>query len=203
MDKVQRVNQKHYDTHASSWANSKTHSFYSEKEFRKFVVHLKGKATVLDIGCGHGRDVPLFLGIGRKVSYEGLDISKKMLAIAKSHYPQLKFYQGNLLEQKSLPKKKYEGFWAAATLQHIPEKDWDVMLTNISSIMKRGAIGYFSLPDDRPNPVSKKDPRHFTLLSEKQVRSMLKEKGWKIVKKGTLPATRGTTLWRWYIVVLS
>jgi len=202
MDKIQQVNRDYYDKNAEKWAAAKTHSFYSEVEFRRFVHHTKSGATILDIGCGYGRDVPLFLGIGRKLKYEGLDISKSILNIAKSRFPQLKFYKGNLVEKKTLPKEKYGGFWSAATFQHIPEKDWSVMLENLESILNKDAIGYFSLPGDRPNPASAEDSRHFTVLTDRKVRDILDIHKWKVLETGTLPATRGTAVWRWYIVRL-
>lgn len=200
MDKIQKINRDYYDKNAAQWAMAKTHSFYSEKEFRKFVSFAKTGAKIIDIGCGHGRGVPLFLGIGRKLKYKGLDISKKFLKIARSRYPQLKFYQGNLLEKKTLPKKKYGGFWAAATLQHVPEKDWPTMFDNIESILNKRAAGYFSLPDDRPDRLPAEDPRYFTVLPTSQIKKILAKRGWKILATGILPATRGTTIWRWYIV---
>lgn len=199
MDKVQKINKAYYERGAAQWAALKTHSFYSEKEFRIFEKYLKKGDRVLDIGCGHGRDVPLFLGIGRKLAYEGFDISVKFVETARSRYPQLRFYTGNILERKTLPRKKYDGFWAAASLQHIPHEDWPLMLENIEYLMRKGAVGYFSLPNDRSNTASKKDARHFTLLKAAEVRKIMKERGWKLLKTGKLPATRDTATWRWYI----
>lgn len=201
MDKTQKINRDYYNKNADEWAANKTHTFYAETQFRKFVPYLKKGSKVLDIGCGFGREIPLFLGIGRKLRYEGLDISPKFLHIAKSRYPQLKFHQGNLLELKTLPRK-YDGFWAASTLQHIPEKDWSKMLENLEKITKKGAVGYFSLPEDRPNPASDRDPRHFTLLTKTHVQRIFTERGWKLLEKSILPGTRGTTVWRGYIYKL-
>jgi SAM-dependent methyltransferase len=199
MDSVQQTNRNFYNRNAKRWSKDKNDPFYAERAFRIFLKIIK-KGTVLDIGCAQGRDIPLFLGQGRSLNYEGLDISKNLLSIARSRYPHIKFYNSNILDRKTLPHNKYDGFWAVSTLQHIPEAQWDEMLRNISSIMKKGAIGLFSIPDDRPNPSSKEDPRHFSLISDARVRSLLREKGWRVIKKGTLPPTRSTTVWRWYIV---
>lgn len=201
LGKTQRVNKEYYDKNAENLVSNKIHTFYAESAFRAFVKHLHKRDKVLDIGCGHGREVPLFLGIGHEVKYEGLDISEKFIEIAKSRYPQLKFHLGNLLDAETLPSG-FDGFWAASTLQHIPAKNWPIMLENLERIMNSSAVGYFSVPNDRPNPVSEKDPRHFTLLNDKQVRQMLEEHYWKIVETGELPATRSTDVWRWYICKL-
>jgi len=64
--------------------NNFTPPFPETKEFSLFVKYLKPGAVILDVGCGYGRDVPLFLGIGRKLKYEGLDISRKFIKIASA-----------------------------------------------------------------------------------------------------------------------
>ena len=198
MDKVQKVNQKYYNANAKRWAEIKTHSFYSEKEFKKFVTYFKNGAKILDVGCGYGRDVPLFLGIGRKLKYEGFDISEKFLDIAEARYPQLKFHCGNLLQIETLPEG-FDGIWAAAVLQHVPEKDWSVMLDNLEKILNKRGVIYFTLPEDRPNPASKEDPRHFSLFTKAKVHTIIKDRKWTLMEEGILPATRGTSKWRWYI----
>jgi len=47
----------------------------------KIKPHLKGK-SVLDLGCGQGRFVPIFKGM----DYLGIDISKDMIKRAKKKY---------------------------------------------------------------------------------------------------------------------
>ena len=201
MDKIQAVNKQYYEENAVRWADEKTHSFYAEESFRVFEAILSPEDRILDVGCGYGRDVPLFLGIGRKLIYEGLDISQKFINIASSRYPQLKFRVGNILDLDSLPKG-FDGFWAASSLQHIPEANWPRMLDNLESIIKPGGIGYFTLPEDRPNPASAEDPRHFTIISDQETKEIFDKRGWKLLHTGELSNTRQTTSWRWYIYQL-
>lgn len=202
MDKVQRINRDYYNSNAERWIEQKTHAFYAEKEFRKFVRYFEKDSVILDVGCGYGRDVPLFLGIGHELKYEGLDLSERFIEIASSRYPQLPFYVGNILEKKTLPTKKYDGVWAAAALQHIPAADWELMLCNLESLLKKEAVCYFTLPEDRPNPASEEDPRHFTLFSDAEMKRILTSRGWSVLEVGELPATRFSSAWRWYICKL-
>jgi SAM-dependent methyltransferase len=192
MDDIQRVNKSFYNRNAREWSSTKTASFYLEQQYRHFFRLLKGGSSILDIGCGCGRDIPLFLGIGRVFSYEGLDISAGMLRIASARYPQLKFYRGNLLERKQLPQKRFAGFWSAAVFQHIPEKDWPAMLRNVNSIMKPNAVGFFTLPANRSKHASGEDTRHFTIMPDGRLRALLVGANWVVIKKGHLPATRRT-----------
>ncbi len=203
MDKIQKINRDYYDKSAKQWASVKTDPFFWEKEFRLFIAALKPRAKVLDIGCGPGRDAPLFLGIGRRHRFEGFDISRQFLKIAQARFPQLPFQYGNLLEPHTLPKKKYDAFWAASVLQHIPKENWSEMLNNIEHMMRAGGIGFFNLPVDRPNLASAEDPRYFSIFAHDEIKKLLSERGWKVLKTGKSPASRGSTAWSWYICRLS
>lgn len=62
---------EYYNKNAEKWAEKKFHSFYHEKEFRMFCSYFNTGDRILDIGCANGIHVPLFLGIGRDIKYEG------------------------------------------------------------------------------------------------------------------------------------
>lgn len=194
---------QYYEKNYQKWTERKTNSFYHEKAFVSFCSFLKEKDRVIDIGCAWGIHIPLFLGIGRKLKYEGIDIARSFLNIARRRYPQLTFYQADISDIKTLPKKKYEGFWAGAVLMHVPMDRWGEMFENIETITKKGGIGYLSLPTEHPSGESAEvDQRHFTLLSEGEQRKLIKDRGWKILKKGTMDGFSKENIWRWYIVQL-
>src|SRR5437879_5199966 len=99
----QEINKKYYNENAKYWTAAKTNSFFHERSFPIFCRYLAKGSKILDIGCANGIVVPLFLGIGRKfnLKYEGLDISAKFLEVAKTRYPRLKFYEADILNDKS------------------------------------------------------------------------------------------------------
>lgn len=192
---------RYYEKHADLWTARKTHSFHHEKQFRQFVSLLPKRASVIDIGCAAGIHVPLFLGIGRFLRYHGIDVSKKFLSTATQRYPQLTFTHADITDRKSLPRKKFDGFFAAAVLMHTPLQDWPCMFENIASITKPGAIGYITLPIEHPSGENATtDPRHFTLLTPREQQKHITEHGWTILHKGTLDGFTKKGVWRWYIV---
>jgi SAM-dependent methyltransferase len=201
MDATRKTNADYYNQNADVWAAKKTNSFYHEEGFRKFHSLLRDDDSVIDIGCAYGIHVPLFLGIGRNLSYEGFDISEKMVEIARSHYPQLPFSVADILDKESLPQKKFQAFWAGAVLMHIPEEQWKEMLTNIEVMSQPSAIGYLTLPDARPNEASEKDQRHFSLIPQEKLEDILKERGWKFLERGSFPDDP-RDIWHWYLVQL-
>lgn len=141
------------------------------------------------------------LGIGSNLNYEGFDISEKMIEIAQDRYPQLTFSVADILASNTLPKKKFEGFWAGAILMHVPEEQWEEMLINIENLSTSGAIGYFTMPDSRPNEASETDQRYFTIMTEEHLRETLGKRGWKILQKGNFPQD-ARDIWHWYLVQL-
>lgn len=201
MDEPRRINIDYYNSNAVRWAAKKTNSFYHEEGFRKFVNLLDDNDSVVDIGCAYGIHVPLFLGIGRKIQYEGFDISEKMVELARSRYPQLDFSVADILEKSTLPQKKFNGFWAGAVLMHIPKNQWDIMLSNITDLVREGGYGYFTLPRNRPNEVSETDQRYFSIFERGELETYLDRHRWNILEMGSFPMDTGS-LWDWYLVEL-
>ena len=194
---------KYYDKNAHLWYERKTNSFHHQKSFAFFAAQLPKNTTVLDIGCAAGIHVPLFLGIGRHLKYTGIDISNSFLKVARARYPQLTFLQADILDETSLPPKKFGAFWAGAVLMHIPYEDWEHMFTNIEQHMKPAALGFITLPMTHPSGErAHEDPRHFTILTAKEQRQEIQKRGWSIIKSGTIDGTNVKAVWKWYIVTL-
>ncbi len=198
-----RDTRAYYEKHADIWARTHADSFHDEKEFRVLMQYLPPKASVIDIGCASGTLVPLFLGIGRGLKYHGIDIAKKFIKIAMQRYPQLSFTEGNIADYSTLPKKKFDAFLARSIIMHLPFSEWDTACGNIEKITKPGAHGYLVLPEQRPPSITpQNDPRHFTLLSEKEQIAYMKNRGWKILKKFKHAAGPYKAQWIGYIVQL-
>lgn len=203
MPKNKNLTKEYYENNYAKWTEKKTNSFYHEKTFTIFNSLLNKNDKVLDIGCAWGIHVPLFLGLGRKLRYEGMDIAQSFLTIARRRYPQLTFFQADISVKETLPNKKYAGFWAGAVLMHVPFEQWEQMFQNIERLTKPEAIGYLSLPTEHPSGEGvETDPRHFTILNEAEQRKFIKNRGWKVLKKGTMDGFTKEAIWRWYIVRL-
>ncbi len=205
MGKVHEIEEtkKYYNREFQIWTDKKTHSFHHEKSFTKLVNLWPEKGRIIDIGCAHGICVPMFLGIGRSLTYLGIDNSTAFLKIARRRYPQLQFEFGDISDKESLPNKKFDGFWAAAVLMHIPFSNWDHMFSNIERLCKSSSYGYVALPVAHPSKnQNPNDTRHFTILTEEEQRKYLKNRGWKIRHAGILDGFTTESVWRWYIVQL-
>lgn len=200
MNKIQEKNKKYYDTHAKHWTNVKTNSFFHEEQFRKFITYIPKNARVLDVGCAWGIHLPLFLGIGSELQYEGMDISKNMISIAKKRWPNQKFYLADITKKKTLPKKKYDAIWAAGILMHVPANEWPELFLNLGSLLKPNGVMYFTIPLGKIRADIKGDLRYFGYMKKNTVTSFLKENNWAVLYSKSIKSDKANHQWNWFIV---
>lgn len=192
---------KSYNRTAALWSKTGTNSFAYEESFKLFIRKVKKGGRVIEIGCANGINVPLFLGIGRHVKYEGYDFSQQLLKIARTRYPQLHLGYMDITNSKTLPKNKYDAFYAAAVFMHVPQDGWNGMFTNVEKILKPKGYGFITMPEQRPLKKSELDQRHFTLMPGREFAKYLKTRGWKIIKQGERTGADNIP-WNWFIVQL-
>lgn len=140
---------------------TKVDKLHPAKESAKFLSFLGEKASILDIGCGPGRDARIFSDKGYHVV--GIDLSKKMIAAAKKKVKNAQFKVMDALKLK-FNDCSFDGIWANAILMHLPKKDVTKVIREIHRILKNNGIFYLSvkegkgevlLPDDRYGGVKK------------------------------------------------
>ena len=138
----ERLTRDTYNRHGHVWAKNRGDEKYYSKELAEFN-RLLPKGRVLDIGSGSGRDARAISSLGYQ--YVGVDISSTLLEIARKRLPELKFLKQSLYNL-SFPYK-FDGFWAAAVLVHIPKPRMDEALSSIKNVIKPGAIGFINVKD--------------------------------------------------------
>jgi ubiquinone/menaquinone biosynthesis C-methylase UbiE len=85
------------------------------------VVRLSGLATgarVADLGCGSGVFASLLHARGYNVV--GLDISPKLLQLARTKYPQISFLEGDV-EALPFPDESFDGVLLSGIVHHLPD----------------------------------------------------------------------------------
>lgn len=99
----------------------------------RFLNQLPAKAKILDLGCGPGNFAQYLVSKGFEVI--GIDISSKMLNIAKSHLPQISFHQGDF---RSIPyaDQSFDAIFSAYSLIHIPQTDVVQVIGEMRRVLK-------------------------------------------------------------------
>jgi len=150
----------------------------------KFITLLPANPTILDLGCGSGRDAKIFSEKGAKVV--GIDYCSNLLDIACNTAPLAEFLEMDI-EELSFPECSFDGVWAATSLSHIPKAMLSAVLKNIHLLLKDK--GYFYLTVNKgTGEVLKKDLRYgdfekfSSYFEEQELRKFLQDANFKILE---------------------
>ncbi len=106
---------------------------------KEFLDLLKEGDTILDLGCGSGRDSLTLYELGYDVT--PLDASEEMCKLAEIHTGlevlQMTFEQIDF-------DNVFDGIWACASLLHTPKKELSDILTKIARALNDKGILYMS-----------------------------------------------------------
>jgi SAM-dependent methyltransferase len=128
----------YYDTNAKSYFHATVNVDMSSLH-AKFLQRLGDGATILDAGCGSGRDAKAFKDLGHRV--EAFDASAKLAGLAAAYL------------QQDVPTKSfldvdevavYDGIWACASLLHVAETDQPRAWAGLWRALKPGGVVYAS-----------------------------------------------------------
>lgn len=127
-----------YNSLADSYAKQALdHGPVMQRKLFASLITKGGK--ILDVGCGSGRDSTFFSEEGFKVI--GLDISEKLLEIARVAAPKAKFYSADM-RHLSFEKEMFDGIWSCASIVHIKHKEIPDVLKGFYSMLKSGGVLY-------------------------------------------------------------
>ena len=131
-----------------------------------FLELLPEKATILDFGCGSGRDTKYFLEQGYFV--DAIDGSLE-LCKAASDYTGIKVKHMYFHELDDY--EKYDGIWACASVLHLEKKELPEVLRKMSAATKKNGIIYLSFKYG--NFEGERNGRYFTDMTEKSMKELL------------------------------
>ena len=107
-----------------------------EKDWREFNFlfdkYLSPNDKVLDLGCGNARFYQSFKN--KNVDYLGIDVSSKLIEIAKNNYPEGKFEVSSI---ESILSDSFNKVYSIAVLHHIPSHEFRLnFLKEIKRVLK-------------------------------------------------------------------
>ena len=131
-----------------------------------FLELLPEHATILDFGCGSGRDTKYFLEQGCMV--DAMDGSLE-LSKAASKYTGINVK--HMLFQELNEKEKYDGIWACASILHVKREELPEIIRKMSMAAKANGIIYLSFKYG--DFEGERNGRHFTDMTEESMAELL------------------------------
>lgn len=134
---------EHYNDHADSF-RSGTQDHDVSQNIAALLRHIEGAApyTLLDLGCGPGRDLKTFSALGHRAI--GLDGSERFVEMARAA-TQCEVWHQNFLNL-DLPPGLFDGIFANAVLFHVPAQELPRVLKTLRSALKPRGVLFSSNP---------------------------------------------------------
>ena len=160
---------EYYNKNAIQFISNTVEVEFKETQNR-FLKLLPEGGSILDYGCGSGRDTKYFLE--NHYDVDAMDGSQELCKLASEYTGitvQHKFFQQ--LDEEEI----YDGVWACASILHVSYKKLAGILFKIAKALKSKGIAYISFKYGTFE--GEKNGRYFTDMTEKKMRQLLNETG--------------------------
>ena len=184
-----------YDTHASEFAEA-ANCANMQRDYDRFLKYVPKGGSIVDMGCGSGRDLRYFNSAGFSAS--GVDASGPMCKIARE-YSGCPVVCCDALSW--VPDKEVDAIWANGSLLHLHLDEIITFLKTKSSYLKHGGILYFSMKAGIPEGFDEKG-RYFTPFSESIIDSVISKGKMTVQERWTEDDSLGRGGFYWEAIIL-
>ncbi len=163
--------------------------------YDKFEQYLLQGSSILDFGCGSGRDSKYFISRGYRVT--SIDGSPKICELARK-------YIGKDVQCKRFDEINYEnefdGIWASASLLHVPRIKLESIFKILYNALKENGYMYVSLKYGKYE--GEVDGRYFTYLAQSDLLELINERFEIVVEMETEDLRVESYNTKWINVIL-
>jgi SAM-dependent methyltransferase len=191
-----------YNRIAENWHRDHSHDDWWVEGTDIFIKGLRPGAHVLDVGCGGGVKSRYF--IDRGFSVVGIDISEKLLEIAKREVPEAEFKMLSMADLGSMPET-FDGVFAQASLLHIPKKKAGEVVKEMVGRLVPGGFLYIAVKESRAgspeeevvkeNDYGYEYERFFSYFTMHELERYLADAGLNVIFKLRNQNPSGKTVW--------
>ena len=142
LEKIAALTLDHYNQRADDfWQGTRDHDVAQNIEALLQAIEAKPPFTILDFGCGPGRDLKVFAALGHVAV--GLDGAARFVAMARD-YSGCEVWLQDFFKL-DLPDKYFDGVFANATLFHVPSQELPRVLRELYETLKPGGVLFSSI----------------------------------------------------------
>ncbi len=163
---------------------------YRRLQYRDWLDILASRlgkgAIVLDLGCGNGRAVKYLVDKGFQGI--GVDMSDKMLELAKKHVPKGKYYRKDFTKLEFNPNS-FDAVVSFFALNHIPKEQFKEVMVSCKRFLKKGGLLLLGMVKGESEGLfegfyGKKMSLYGAGYTKKELIDILKSNGYDILKTG-------------------
>jgi ubiquinone/menaquinone biosynthesis C-methylase UbiE len=188
---------------------SRTRRYLWPELVNLFRGYAEDNDRVLDIGCGNGRLLDLFVGM--RVDYVGIDNSAGQIEEAVKRYPDRIFLKADALDLP-FPDNSFDKVFAIAVLHEIPSPEFrERFLQEANRVLKPGGLYFLTVWDLRSRtflilkysflklikrsgldwddvfiPWGKGVKRYYHVFGKKEIYQLVKKTGFEIIEAGII-----------------
>ena len=129
---------------SDEWYKEKKQSEILGKFYNCYAQVGTRHPRILDLGCGAGYDSKIISKMGARVV--GLDVSEKLINIAKRKVSNCKFFVGDMTEPYN-KLGKFDGVLCLATIMHVGATKMKQTFDNMIQALKKGGLVLVSSAD--------------------------------------------------------
>jgi SAM-dependent methyltransferase len=142
-DDISRRTLEHYNRNAQGFfAGTIDHDVSQNIDALLGAIEAAPPWTILDLGCGPGRDLKTFASLGHRAI--GLDGSAQFVEMARA-YSGCEVWRQDFLHLE-LPAASFDGIFANAVLFHVPSAALPKVLADLYAALKPGGVLFSSNP---------------------------------------------------------
>ena len=111
--------------------------FGAEDELNEFMSSIKPRGHILDVGCGTGRVTRTLVDSGFRVT--GIEISQKMLDLAKQQVPEATFEIGDMASLE-YDDGSFDAIISTYAVFHVPRAKHFNLFLNLHRFLRKGGV---------------------------------------------------------------
>jgi len=143
LEEIARATLAHYDQRAEEfWLGTRDHDVAQNISAFLQAVEAAPPFTILDLGCGPGRDLKTFTEYGHLAI--GLEGAARFAAMARAHSG-CEVWEQDFLRLE-LPPTRFDGVFANAALFHVPSRELPRVLRELHATLKPHGVLFSSNP---------------------------------------------------------
>jgi len=148
-----------------------------------YIERFEGN-TILDIGCGPGRDAQYFSQHG--FSPVGIDLAAFFLKMARKNVPHVPFLKMDM-RLLGFAEESFDGLWACASFMHIPRSEALNVLYGFDRVVKEGGTLFLAVIKGKeekmvPNENYGGQQRFFAFYDVEEIQAMIEKANFHILE---------------------